>query len=163
MAYRNKIYVAFDADTDMTYYRTLKMWKGNKFIDFDFFDAHDLNNLMPYSLEATIKARLRERLKNTKKFILLLGENTKKLYRYVRWEVEIAISLNIPIIVCNLNGKTQKDINRCLAVLNGITAIHIPFKKDILKYALDNYNRLPSFDGNDYHYPASTFKEQGWD
>jgi len=29
MAYRNKTYIAFDGDSDMSYYRTLQMWKSN--------------------------------------------------------------------------------------------------------------------------------------
>ena len=43
MPYRNKTYIAFDGDTDMSYYRTLQMWKANENINFEFYDAHDLN------------------------------------------------------------------------------------------------------------------------
>ena len=46
-----------------------------------------------------------KRLKNTKIFVLLVGEKTKYLYKYVKWEIEQALSLNLPIIVVNLNGK----------------------------------------------------------
>ena len=45
MAYRNKIYVCFDADIDIRYYRLMQGWKASEHIDFDFYDAHDINNL----------------------------------------------------------------------------------------------------------------------
>lgn len=46
MPYRNKTYVAFDADTDMHYYRIMQAWKEHDHIDFDFHNAHEMNNLM---------------------------------------------------------------------------------------------------------------------
>ena len=71
MAYRNKTYVAFDADNDMQYYRTMQMWKANDNIDFDFHNAHKLNNLRLTSSEETIKRKLKERLNNTRLMIVL--------------------------------------------------------------------------------------------
>ncbi|MCL1998788.1 MAG: hypothetical protein FWG65_08475 [Turicibacter sp.] len=50
MPYKNKTYIAFDGDTDMSYYRTLQMWKANNNIDFDFYDAHNLNTARDTSL-----------------------------------------------------------------------------------------------------------------
>lgn len=81
-------------------------WK----IDFDFYNAHDLNNLRDGSSEETIKTKLKERLKNTKQAIVLVGENTKNLYKFVRWEIDVAMSMDIPIIAVNLckaNGETK--------------------------------------------------------
>ena len=87
MAYTNKIYVAFDADNDIRYYRLMQAWKHNDNTSFNFYDAHDLNNLRDGSSEETIKNKLAERLRNTKLFILLVGDNTKFLYKFVRWEI----------------------------------------------------------------------------
>ena len=77
MAYANKTYVCFDADTDILYYRLMTAWKENDKIEFNFHNAHEINNLRDGSSEATIKAKLRERLKNTKVLVVLIGENTK--------------------------------------------------------------------------------------
>lgn len=118
MAYRNKTYVAFDGDNDIHYYRTMKMWKQNDKSDFNFFDAHDLNNARDTSSEDTIKRRLRERLSNSKVFVLLVGDGTRYLYKFVRWEIEQAVKLNLPIIVVNLpqdagqEGERQVDFER---------------------------------------------------
>ena len=93
MAYRNKVYVSFDADNDMKYYRTLQMWDANDDFEFTFNDAHDINTILDKS-EESIKAGLMERFRNTKIFVLLVGQYTKNLYKYVRWEIEQAIKTN---------------------------------------------------------------------
>ena len=139
MPYQNKTYVAFDADNDIHYYRLMCAWKKNDRTSFNFYDAHDLNNLMKYSSENTIKAKLKDRLKNTKVFILLVGNNTRYLYKFVRWEIEQAIKNQIPIIVANLNGLRGKDNTLCPSVLNDELAIHISFNQKIIEYAINNW------------------------
>ena len=42
MAYRNKVFISFDGDTDMHYYRLMRAWKQSDYTDFNFYDAHDL-------------------------------------------------------------------------------------------------------------------------
>jgi hypothetical protein len=41
MSYRNKTYIAFDADNDIRHYRLMQAWKENDRIEFDFHNAHD--------------------------------------------------------------------------------------------------------------------------
>ncbi len=64
MAYRNKLYAAFDGDEDMDYYNILRAWRDNENIDFSFYDAHDLNIARDSSLTESIKVQLRERMQN---------------------------------------------------------------------------------------------------
>ena len=107
MAYRNKVFVSFDGDKDIHYYRLMCAWKQNDYSPFNFYDAHDVNSARDTSTEDTIKSKLRERLNATKVFVLLVGESTRYLYKFVRWEIEQAISLDLPIIVVNINGLSQ--------------------------------------------------------
>ncbi|PKN71974.1 MAG: molecular chaperone Tir [Candidatus Cloacimonetes bacterium HGW-Cloacimonetes-3] len=139
MSYRNKTYVAFDADNDMHYYLIMKAWKEHDKIDFDFHNAHDLNNLMETSSEDTIKRRLRERLNNTKSVVLLIGEHTKNLHKFVRWEIETAIEMDIPIICANLNGKKEMDTNLCPPILQKHIALHIKFGMKPIKHSLNEW------------------------
>jgi hypothetical protein len=113
MARRTRTYVAFDADTDIRMYYLMKAWKANDGIDFDFNNAHDLTTIREDSGEDAIKRSLRERMNNSKIFILLVGENTMHLRKYVPYEIEIAQKANLPFIVVNLNGKRQIDRARC--------------------------------------------------
>lgn len=140
MAYRNKLYVAFDGDHDMAYYRTLQMWKANANIDFDFYDAHDLNTARDSSLPDSIKAQLRERMQNSKVMLLLVGENTRFLRLFVPYEIQLARRLDVPIIVANLNGKRAYDDSRCpAAIKDGICTVHISFEQKIIRHALGNF------------------------
>ena len=43
MAYRNKVYVSMDADNDLHYYYLMKAWKQNDNTEFNFYDAHEIN------------------------------------------------------------------------------------------------------------------------
>lgn len=139
MTYTNKTYVAFDADNDMRYYRLMQAWVKSDRTSFNFFDAHDLNNLMPWSSEETIKGKLSERLNNTKVFVLLVGDNTKFLYKFVRWEIEQAIKRQLPIIVVNLNGKRSMDANLCPPILEKELAVHVSYNQKIIEHAINNW------------------------
>ena len=139
MAYTNKTYVCFDADTDIHYYRLMTAWKENDKIEFNFYNAHEINNLRDGSSEATIKAKLRERLQNTKVLVVLIGKKTASLFKYVRWEIEWAIENNIPIVAVNLNGAKQMDPLYCPPILKDKLAIHIPFGQKIMDFALNNW------------------------
>ena len=139
MPYRNKTYVCFDADNDIHYYRLMLAWKQNDKTNFQFYNAHDLNRLLPTSTEETIKRKLRERLRNTKVFIVLVGKSTQYLYKFVRWEMEQALRLNIPIIAVNLNRKRQKDESRCPPIIRDELVVHVSFNARIVQHALENW------------------------
>ena len=146
MAYRSKVFVSFDGDNDIRYYNLMRAWKQNEDISFNFIDAHDLNTALDTSLEATIKLRLKERLRNAKVFVPLIGSRTKYLYRFVRWEMEQALSLGLPIIGVNLNGLRQKDANLCPPIIRDELVVYVSFSAAILQYALeywpDRHNEL---------------------
>ncbi|EAC2905073.1 molecular chaperone Tir [Listeria monocytogenes] len=139
MAYRNKTYIAFDGDNDMMYYTLMNAWKQKDNSTFNFYDAHDLNTARDSSQEESIKRQLRFRMENSKVFVLLIGTNTKYLYKFVKWEIETAIKMNLPIICVNLNKNKSKD-NLCPASLENQLAIFIPYEKKIMEYALENWS-----------------------
>lgn len=139
MSYRNKVYVAFDGDNDMSYYNLLKAWNANENIDFTFYDAHSINTARDSNLEENIKKQLRIRLQNTKVMVLLVGEHTRYLYKFVRWELETALRMDIPIIAANLNGLRYIDEDRCPSVIKDSFVVHIAFNRKALKYAIENW------------------------
>lgn len=166
MAYKNKTYIAFDGDTDMSYYRTLQMWKANENIDFDFYDAHDLNKARDTSLTESIKSQLRVRFDNSKLFMILVGESTKWNRKFIPWEVEQALSRNLPIVVVYINGSRQKDDDKCPTSLCDALAIHIPFKASIVQYAFKHwpssyYSHKAKGDTGAYIYKEDVYKNLG--
>ena len=133
MPYRNKVYVCFDGDKDIHYYRLMKAWHQTYHSTFSFSDAHELNQARDTSMESSIKRQLMERLRNTREFIVLIGESTRYLTKFVKWEMEIALGLGLPIIAVNLNGLRQRDNDRCPPIIRDQRAIHTSFNSKILE------------------------------
>lgn len=138
MGYRNKTYIAFDGDTDMHYYRLMTAWKANDGFSLNFHNAHDLNTARDSSQEENIKRQLRERFANSKMLIILIGENTRYLTKFVKWELEVALKLGLPIVAVNLNNSRTRD-DRCPPTIKDELVVYVPFKHDIIEHALDNW------------------------
>ena len=145
MAYRNKVYICFDGDNDIHYYWLMRAWKQNDKTNFNFYDAHDLNTARDSSLEETIKRKLRKRLLNAKIFVVLIGESTRYLYKFVRWEMEQALALNLPIVGVNLNGLRFQDTDRCPPIIRSELAVYVSFNAAILQHALETWPEKHNF------------------
>ena len=115
------------------------VWKENDKIDFNFHDAHDLNSLRSSSSEEQIKRKLRERLNNTKQAIVLVGDSTKNLYKFVRWEIEVDILMDIPIIAVNLDKSNGSNSKTPPILKKKAYFISVPFGQKPIKYALNNF------------------------
>lgn len=139
MGYRNKTYVIFDGDNDIWAYAYMKGWNQNEHTEFDFYDAHDLKPLTQRASDETVYARLRERMADTKQAVVLIGDNTKNLFKFVRWELELTLKKDIPLIAVNLNNKRQCDYDRCPAIIRDEYVVHISFRAKMLQYALDQF------------------------
>ncbi|MBS1813862.1 MAG: TIR domain-containing protein [Acidobacteria bacterium] len=142
MGYRNKTYVVFDGDEDKWAYGFMLGWKKNEHVDFDFHDAHEIFKLTANAQdEDYIKRALKERFKSAKQVIVLVGEGTKHLYKYVRWELEVAIGLDLPIIAVNIADvkKRRMDQEHCPPIIRDRYVMHVSFNAAIIKYAMDNF------------------------
>ena len=143
MAYRNKTYVAFDS-ADIRSYRLMTAWKANEHIDFNFYDAHELNTARDTSQPETIKRKLRERLKNAKQVVLLVGDNTRKVAgnasSFLYYEIEVILELQLPAVFVNLNQSRKIERDRLPTKLAGkYYTVTTSFQPQIIKYALDEY------------------------
>lgn len=165
MAYRNGTYIAFHADgtnvpteSDIKYYNLIKAWTAKKDDDFSIVNSHDKNAAVrDSSKKKTLETRLKERLKNSKNMVLIIGDTTKNDKDWVPMEIEYAVDVcKIPLIIAYTGYNTVKAPNK-LRILwpkslkdridNGtLSAIHIPFKKEPLKDAIGQFdvNNKPS-------------------
>lgn len=165
MAYRNKVYVAFDGDEDMPYYRMMTAWAADTKNDFELNNAHDLNKSYDSSSEESIKIQLRDRFANSKLFIILVGQHTKYLRKFVKWEIETAIRLEIPIIAVNINGKKKADDLMPTLLLNNLSLV-IPYKEAAIKYAMDHWpisdeTHRKQNDNGQYSYKDKVYESLG--
>ncbi|UCI32123.1 TIR domain-containing protein [Mesorhizobium sp. B4-1-4] len=132
-------YVVFDGDTDGWAYRYMRGWRANERIDFNFLDAHDLDSMTSRAQsEDYVKRNLKERMRQSSAVIVLIGEKTKNLYRFVRWELEFALDLDLPIVAANLNESREQDTN-CPSIIRDQCVLHVLFKMRAIRFALDNW------------------------
>jgi hypothetical protein len=169
--YRNKTYVAFDSEDIRSYY-LMKAWRDSEHIDFDFFDAHDLNVALDTSQPDTIRRRLRERLANTKQTIVLISDTTKpkaaRSSSFLYYEIETIDRLGLPVVFANLNGSRLVQRTKIPTTLLDPYTISVSFQPAIIKYALDDY--VDMFNDNlksnnpkvgPYQYKASVYTDLG--
>ena len=114
-------------------------WKSNENVAFNFHDAHELKSLTDRASDETIYRRLRERFSNAKQVVVIIGEHTKHLHKFVRWEIAIAPDLNPPVVAVNLNASRGIGADRCPTTLRGEYVVHIPFKAAILQHGLVHF------------------------
>jgi hypothetical protein len=164
MGYQDPTYVIFDGDEDKWAYAFMKGWKQSEKVDFDFKDAHDLDNMTGRAQdEDYVKGKLRERMEKSAAVIVLVGPKTKNLYKFVRWELDLALELGLPIIVVNLNNKTVADSDLCPAILRDACAVHIPFKISAIKHALDNWPaNFRRLDAQEKNKGARQYSDSAW-
>lgn len=169
MAYRNGNYAAFyvaepfnasalgaHATKDFCYYNMLRAWKGAD-SSFPFNDSHDKT----YSVrdnsawEATLKPRLRERLRNSKNIVLFLSSNTASS-RALREEIDYGINdQGLPVIVIYPEYGTKESLlsdgSLKRAVTNlwdklpvfrdsmkNVPTLHVPLSKSLIEKSLRN-------------------------
>ena len=133
-------YVIFDGDEDRYAYAYMKGWKANDRVEFDFRDAHDIGSMTARAQdEAYVKSELRKRMEASNQVLVLVGESTKNLRKFVGWEIDLTLKLGLPIIVVNLNGKREMDSDRCPVPLRTGYIVHVAYKRAIIKYALENF------------------------
>lgn len=156
MSYQDPTYVIFDGDEDAWAYRYMRGWKANERVNFDFRDAHDLDTMTSRAQdEYYVKGNLRRRMEQSSAVLVLIGAKTKNLYRFVRWELDLALDLDLPIIGVNLNDKRVQDDERCPPIIRGKCVVHVPFKLAAIKHALDSWP-------NEYRGLARSTKAEGW-
>jgi len=168
MAYRNKTFVSF-ASENLSSYRLMQAWKANEHIDFDFYDAHDLNTARDTSSRETIERRLTERLANTKQVVMLIGDQTKAKaddgISFVHHEVTVIKKLGLPVIFVNLNQSRTVQTSRLPTALKELYTISVSFQPKIIKHALDdfiaNYSANLKEKSGPHEYVASVYSRLG--
>lgn len=160
------VYVAFDGDNDIHYYRLMCAWHVNPHHEFTFYDAHDLQQSRDSSQEETIKRSLHERLKKAGCFVVLIGDHSRYLYRFLRWEMEQALTLNLPIVGVNLNGRRSRDDERCPPIIYDELVLYVGFHQAIIQKAIDDWpqssvRHKANGKTGPFHYPDSVYSSLG--
>ena len=139
-----RTFVSFSS-TDIRYYRTMMMWNANEDIDFKFADFQldeEINSQTP----SYIKSVLRNKIRRSDTFVLLIGRDTWQKTVFVKAEVDIAYEKECRLIGANLNDCRFKDI-WCPSFFANKGALFVPFSSRIIREALTT-NREATGDWN---------------
>jgi MTH538 TIR-like domain (DUF1863) len=118
----------------------MKGWKQAHHIDFDFRGSRDIDGMTASAEnERYIKSKLRPRMDQCSVVVVLVGSSTRWLYKYVQWELELALQMDLPIIVVSLAEKNQIDSGSMPPIIRDKCIIQVPFKMKAIKYALDDW------------------------
>lgn len=181
MAYRNGTYVAFHAngtdvptDSDIKYYNLLKAWTEKTDDDFTMINSHEKAGVRDSSSKTRLAEVLKERLRNSKNMVLIVGETTRFDNDWVPMEIAFAVDVcEIPIIAaypayknipCPPNQEMEALWPQALRdrIQNGSAkVIHVPFRQAPLKDAIGQFSheKLPN-SGRGY-YGIETYKSWG--
>jgi hypothetical protein len=159
MAYRNATYVAFHAAgtsdptaSDIKYFNLLKAWHVRDESDFSFINSHQKTYAVrDSSSRETLRARLAERLRNSKNMLLILGATTRLDTDWVPFEIAYAIdTCKVPIIAAypGYNAVRNPMALRSMwpsALATRINSqlahvIHVPFKVGPLTHAVNTFS-----------------------
>ncbi|MDU0457635.1 MAG: TIR domain-containing protein [Geobacteraceae bacterium] len=151
-----RTFIGFSS-TDLRYYRLMLAWKEHEHIDFNFADFQ-LSSEINSENETYIKRKCRERINLAGKFVMLIGEDTRFKYKYVRWETEVAIEKGCTIIGVNLDGSRQMVEATCPPIIRDIGAVFVPYSPRIIAHALEHYEMKTS--GN-YRYKDDFCRQLG--
>lgn len=152
-----RTFVGFSS-TDINYYWMMLAWKKNENIDFDFADCQ-LHDEIRSDDENYIKSKCRKRIQLASRYLLLIGEDTRYQYKYVRWEAEVALEKNCIIIGVNLDHSRRMEKETCPPIIRDVGAIFVPFSPRIISHAIETYNMHSS---SNYYYPANVYIELGY-
>jgi len=159
MAYRSGTYIAFDGLgqtnptlSDFKYYSIIEGWASNKHIEFKYVNSHDKTcAVRDTSLRTTLESRIRERLANSKNVVVILSSNTRKSGSMLTYEIEQAVDrYELPLVVTYVDYKIISNPGQLSSYWpNALStrisnqtakAIHIPFIKDALLDAINQFN-----------------------
>lgn len=152
-----RTFIGFSS-TDICNYYMMLAWKNHEHIDFNFSDFQ-LSSEINSEDETYIKRKCSERINLAGKFVMLIGEDTRNKYKYVRWEAEVAIEKGCTIIGVNLDGARKMIENKCPPIIRDIGAIFVPYSPKIIAYALENYQMK---DSGNYSYKDEVYRKLGY-
>jgi len=157
--YRNGTYVAFNGMgttdptlSDMKYYGLLQAWNNANHFDLTFSDSHKKTySVQDTSLITTLKARLLERLKNSKHLVLIATEFASVNRGLLNWEIEKAVEVyGLPIIVVYPgfekinapNALRNRLPSKLIEYIDNdkVKTIHIPFKQKVIENTIKTFS-----------------------
>ncbi|MCQ6557244.1 TIR domain-containing protein [Paenibacillus mendelii] len=97
----NLCHIFHHVSSDLKYYSLLRAWNKSDNHDLTFSNSHEkAYQVRDSSTQATLKARLLERMKNSKNMLLIISDDTNYDRGLLNFEIEKAVDYyELPLII----------------------------------------------------------------
>jgi hypothetical protein len=154
---RPRTFVGFSS-TDLHYYRLMQAWKAHEHIDFNFVDCQLQRELVSEN-EQYINRKCRERINMAGTYIMLIGQDTRRKHKYVRWEAEVALEKDCRVIGVNVDRTRGVNSDTCPPIIRNIGAVFVPFSSRIVAHAIETHKQ---HEYGDWDYTDQTYRDLGY-
>jgi hypothetical protein len=89
--------------------------------------------------EAYVKRELTRRMLAASAVLVIVGDHTRWLYKFVRWELELALDLDLPIITVSLANRRRADPYLTPPIIRDECFLNVTFQMRIIQFALDRF------------------------
>lgn len=159
----DKIFVIFDFEKDLKLYNEMETWKNSEGESFNLVNSYETYKLLDKEQDEKIKELINLKIEGSSLATIILGQGIKSMRKLVKWQIEAAITLNIPLVVMNLNRIQSVDYDRVPSALKNVLALHTIFDPTMLEVSLHDWViKFRDFKNNDkkgpYKYSLKTYE-----
>ena len=180
MAPRNKTYVAFDAleqidikSSDYRFFALMQPWGNGRTVDFEYTNSHEkVLAARDSRMKANLEITIREKLAQSKNFVLILSSKTRKNSNMLAYEIEQAVdTYQLPVIVVygeyscvakpdELSGFWPLALAARIHDTT-VRAMHIPFSKETVLDSVNQFTYLNMPPVSLNHYTSEAHRKLG--
>lgn len=91
---------------------------------------------------------------------MLIGQDTRYKYKFVKWEAEVAIEQGYRIIGVNLDKWWKLNPATCPPIISSVGALFVSYYPQIVQYALNDFQTSESHPW--FYYNESVYKQLGY-
>ena len=135
MSNSEKIYVALDAINDMNNYKKLMDFRKQDGSVFDFYNGARFAKEIDKASDEVVKTSIQENMEEADIILVLLCKTVKSMRKFVKWQLEYAVSKNKPIIVMNNSRIRGMDTDITPTILKNHLCLFVPYEEKALEVA----------------------------
>jgi len=139
MAYNGKIYVIYDSVANANAYKKMKEFKQSEGSEFNLFDGTKYLKSLDKVSDDELKAAMYENMDSADVVVILLSKNVKSMRKFIKWQIEHAVSEKKPLLSMNCNHLRSLDYDVTPTILKNKLSLFLPFDEKALELALANW------------------------
>ena len=139
MGSSDKIYVIYDSLANSEAYKNLKNFKQSDGTNFNIYDGVKFLRSLDKVSDDELKAAIFENMDSADVVLVLLSKNVKSMRKFIKWQIEYAVSEKKVLISMNCNRLRSLDYDVTPTILKNKLSLFLPYNEKALELALLNW------------------------